>query len=54
MSKMKETSQRARFIEAARKAEADEDPDAFEARLKAVAKHQPPLATVGARKKPKA
>jgi hypothetical protein len=40
-------SQRDAFIAAARTAEADEDPAAFEARLKAVAKHQPPLSKIG-------
>lgn len=36
------------FIRAAQAAEADENPAAFEARLKAVAKHQPPLVAIKA------
>lgn len=41
------------FMEAARAAEADESETAFEARLKAVAQHQPPLAKIGVPKKPR-
>lgn len=40
-------------MEAARAAEADESETAFEARLKAVAQHQPPLAKIGVPKKPR-
>ena len=41
MTKTKETSQRQKFIEAARKAGADESEEAFEAKLKKIAKAKP-------------
>ena len=47
MSRKKPASQKDAFIQAAKAAGADEDEAAWEARLKAVAKHQPPLATIG-------
>ena len=44
------SEQRKRFLASARKAGADESEANWEARLKAVGKHQPPMATIGAKK----
>lgn len=52
MTQPKLPTQKQAFIKAAKEAEADESEANWEARLKAVAKHQPPLAKIGA-KKPK-